>query len=76
MNNEKRIKPGDMIRALGHTITIGRILYQDYNGDLDQAGGGDCWGYDVEFLDTSGGYHHWKQNQDRGEVIRTGRRDA
>lgn len=70
MNTEKQVRPGDAICALGHTFTIGKILYQDYNGDRDQAGGGDCWGYDIEFLDTDGIYHHWKQNQDHGEVIR------
>lgn len=76
MNYEKRVRPGDMISAMGCTFTVGKILYQDYNGDRDQAGGGDCWGYDVEFLDDRGGYHHWKQNQDHGDVIRVGRRDA
>ena len=76
MNSDKIIRPGDMIRAMDHMFTVGKILYQDYNGDRDQACGGDCWGYDVEFLDTSGGYHHWKQNQDHGEVIRGGRRNT
>lgn len=70
MNSDKRIRPGDMIRAMGYTFTVAKVIYQDYNGDRDQAGGGDCWGYDVEFMDTSGGYHHWKQNQDHGWVIR------
>jgi len=70
------VKPGDKIRALGVMFTVGEILYQDYNGDRDQAGGGDCWGYDIEFIDTDGIYHHWKQNQDHGEVIWARRRNA
>lgn len=70
MTTENCIKPGDKISAMGFTITVGSILFQDYHGNKEQAGGGDCWGYDVEFLDVDGCYHHWKQNQDFGEVIR------
>ena len=74
MNSFKPIRRGDKIHAMGVTYVVDEILYQDYNGDRDQAGGGDCWGYDVEFVDMDGIYHHWKQNQDYGEVIRAGRR--
>lgn len=47
---------GDSISALGHTYIVGKIIYQDcFNGN-----------YDVEFLDPSGGYHHWKSEFDGG----------
>lgn len=70
MNSNNRILPGDRISALGCTYTVGTILYQEYYGDLSDAGGTAWWGYDVEFKDDAGRYHHWKQNEDGGTVIR------
>ena len=59
----KTAKSGDKISAMGITITIGTILYQDYD-HWD-----DCW--DIEFLDPSGKYHHWKQCFDGGKLVPT-----
>lgn len=56
----KEIKVGDKITALGHTYEVAKILYQEY-WDRD--------GFDCEFLDPYGGYHHWKQWDDGGKVI-------
>ena len=71
ITDETRINPGDRITAYGYTFTVGKILYQDYYGPREAVHPmSDCWGYDVEFTDTEGRYHHWKQNQDHGWVIR------
>lgn len=70
MQNDREIKPGDKISALGYTFTVGKVLYMEYFGPRDEAGASDCWGYDVEFTDTAGRYHHWKQNQDHGYAMR------
>lgn len=57
-----RVCVGDAIQALGHTYTVGKIIYQDsYKGN-----------YDVEFLDDHGGYHHWKSEFDGGRIIPNG----
>lgn len=57
-----KIQIGDSISALGFTFEVAQIMYQDfYNGQ-----------WDVEFLDPSGGYHHWKSEFDGGKVIRRG----
>ena len=54
-----KVSIGDAITALGHTYTVGKIIYQDcFDGN-----------YDVEFLDASGGYHHWKSEFDGGYII-------
>lgn len=55
-----KICVGDLISALGNTYRVGHIIYQDcYDGN-----------YDVEFLDDTGGYHHWKSLFDGGHVIK------
>ena len=57
-----RVCVGDIITALGHSYTVGKIIYQDYyQGN-----------YDVEFLDDRGGYHHWKSEFDGGRIIPNG----
>lgn len=66
MDKNREIHPGEKISALGYTFTVGEILFQDYYGPRVDAGASDCWGYDVEFKDINGRYHHWKQNQDHG----------
>lgn len=54
-----KVSVGDAITALGHTYTVGKIIYQDcFDGN-----------YDVEFLDPFGGYHHWKSEFDGGHII-------
>lgn len=66
-----KIQPGDRITAAGRSFVVGSVLYQDWYGARSDAGpGSDCWGYDVEFKDTKGAYHHWKQNQDGGHAER------
>ena len=54
------ISKGDSITALGLTFVVDKILYQSYYS---------LNGWDVEFLDPQGGYHHWKQEEDGGRVI-------
>ena len=69
--NSNPLRPGDVIRAYGLSFTIAKIFYQDWYGPRDAAPEcSDFWGYDVEFRDTEGRYHHWKQNEDGGDVIR------
>ena len=71
ITDETRINPGDRITAFGLTFTVGEILYQDYFGERDERNPrSDWWGYDVEFKDPAGNYHHWKQNQDGGYLTR------
>ena len=54
-----RVYVGDIITALGYTFEVAKIIYQDcFDGN-----------YDVEFLDPSGGYHHWKSEFDGGHII-------
>ena len=72
MDDRKLIKPGDVITAYGYKFQVRTVLYQDYYGDRKDAGTSDCWGYDVEFKDTDGKYHHWKQNMDGGSLFRKG----
>ena len=57
-----KIFVGDSITALGYTFEVGKIIYQDcFDGN-----------YDVEFLDSHGGYHHWKSEFDGGRIIKKG----
>ena len=70
MNSTRSINHGDKITAMGLSFTVDRILYQDHFGDRPPVPGSDCWGYDVEFIDTHGNYHPWKQNQDGGTASR------
>ena len=58
---EHRIIEGDKITAYGLTFTVKHILYQEF------------WfkdGYDCEFIDPKGNYHHWKQWEDNGNLLR------
>lgn len=69
--NSNIIKAGDVIRSGCHAYTVGRILFQDWYGPREAVPPcSDCWGYDVEFTDNNGNYHHWKQNMDGGDVVR------
>lgn len=66
-----KVEHGDKITALGCSFVVDQILYQDYFGDragLDSRS--DCFGFDIEFTDPHGNYHHWKQNQDLGKAER------
>lgn len=70
-NDENAIRPGDRITAFGYTFTVDKILFQDYYGPREAVHPcSDCWGYDIEFKDPEGRYHHWKQNQDGGYLTR------
>lgn len=68
----KKILPGDRITAQPRfafrpvSFIVDRVLSQDWYGDRVKAGASDCWGFDVEFIDKEGAYHHWVQNQDHG----------
>lgn len=50
---------GAEITALGYTFKIAKVIYAEH---------WDRFGYDIEFLDPRGGYHHWKQWDDGGEI--------
>lgn len=76
LTKENEIRTGDRITVRGpfawsdNSFIVNTVLYQDWYGDRVRAGASDCWGYDVEFTDNNGLYHHWKQNQDHGIVER------
>ena len=56
------IAKGDRVRALGMEFEVDRVLHSEY---------WDRYGWDVEFIDTHGRYHHWKQEEDGGELLKT-----
>ena len=58
-----KAQEGDKIRWRGSEWTIKKIYGQDY---------WEGYGWRIEFEDTHGGYHHWKQEMDGGELIREG----
>ena len=68
--NTKTLQHGDKVTALGFSFTIDKILYQDFYGEVPPSPCSDWWGFDCEFTDTKGNYHHWKQNQDKGNAFR------
>lgn len=53
-------EPGDTIKLDNVTWVIERILHQEYWSRF---------GFDIEFIDTRGKYHHWKEYSDNGEFI-------
>lgn len=59
--NYADIEKGSIVTAYGRSYMVERVLYSEY------------WpreGYDIEFLDPRGGYHHWKQWYDGGSIVR------
>lgn len=49
---------GDKVKVNGRTYTIADLYFADF------------WhGWYIEFVDTDGHYHNWKQNIDGGEFI-------
>lgn len=68
--NAKTLQHGDKVTALGLSFVIDSIIFQEFWGDAPEYPGSDWWGFDCEFIDTKGNYHHWKQNQDKGSVCR------
>ena len=63
MRNHIHARKGDQIHCMGITVTIDRILFQDY-----------CEDWDIEFFDTAGNYRHWKQYFDGGILIQKNKR--
>lgn len=61
---KKECKIGDVVRCAGREYVIGKILYQFYSER-----GVDDDGWMIEFIDTRGGYHYWKQYLDGGELL-------
>lgn len=61
------VKPGDVIRIGCRSYTIGVIYYVEYYGNAHRPSPDDGWM--IEFKDTGGGYHYWKQYLDGGELI-------
>lgn len=59
--NEKKVLHGDKVTAMGFTFTVNEVLYQEYWNDD---------GFDCEFTDNKGNYHHWKQWEDKGNLLR------
>lgn len=55
-----KARKGDQIRCMGITVTIDKILHQDF---------WDRFGWDIELIDTAGNYRHWKQYDDGGDFI-------
>ena len=56
---KNKVRKDDMIRFNGSTITIGKVIFWDYYDGI----------YDVEFVDTTGKYHHWISDTDGGYHI-------
>ena len=62
----KTLQHGDKVTTLGYSFVIDMVLYQDFF---------DEYGFDCEFIDTKGNYHHWKQEQDNGNAYRWNGKD-
>lgn len=53
---------GDEVWIMGvASYAIAKILHAEY---------WDRYGWDIEFIDPNDGYHHWKQEQDGGDLFR------
>ena len=63
-SEEMRCKAGDIVKVKGRDYEIAEIFYQDY-----WERGTDDDGWMIEFIDTKGNYHYWKQYLDGGELI-------
>ena len=61
-----RVEVGDRIICHGYSYEIAEIISQnDWGEDPD----GTFYGIYVEFKDTNGDYHYWKQGIDGGLVV-------
>lgn len=57
-------KIGDVVRVNGRDYVIAEITYQDF-----WERGADDDGWMIEFIDSQGAYHYWKQYLDGGKLI-------
>lgn len=62
-------KPGDRVKLWGLLFEIKQIHYQDAYLEYSDEFPDGRWFWDVEFLDTSESYHHWKSYFDGGELL-------
>ena len=63
--DRNKVRPGDVIKALGITAVIDKILYQEHHEATKYHEEEWC----VEFIDTNGNYRHYRSWLDGGEVI-------
>lgn len=59
----KILEAGDIVEYNGIRVVIKKILLQEYYNNDN--------GFNIEFIDTNGNHHNWKQNIDGGHVIST-----
>jgi hypothetical protein len=52
---------GDLVLVHKTEVQIDQIIFQEFYDDC---------GYIIEFVDTEGKYHHWKQELDGGCLIK------
>ena len=66
----RQLKVGDKIQC---PITVGNIIIPDHTVEIAEIVTQEPWewrnAYYIEFKDTKGNYHSWKQNQDGGKAI-------
>lgn len=71
--NMRDLRPGDKIQC---PMTVGRITISDYTVEIAEIIYQEPWSwreaYYLEFIDTKGNYHSWKQNFDGGKAILAG----
>lgn len=56
-------KAGDAVKIGGRTYEIKKVYYSAYFSPE---------GWMIEFVDTNGQYHYWKQYLDGGELLQKG----
>lgn len=61
MENNHVVLHGDKVTAMGFTFAVDNVLFQEFYYDD---------GFDCEFKDNKGNYHHWKQWEDKGNLLR------
>jgi hypothetical protein len=61
MYGSRRVEIGDKISCQGYTFEVAKIISQDDWGGED--------GIYIEFEDTNGRYHYWKEGIDGGKVV-------